>query len=133
MTQQRLACRIIYKLLDVLAGRLLMAAPVVEVEEVVGRVAILASFEASVKKSISASRKVLVAGCKVGAPPPPSLQPVCSLQAVCRLMVALVRPEHFLRSYHSDTGWPERNRATQVGRTGRPASEVQPDGRLRGS
>ena len=57
--------RVIYKLLDVLSAKLLDSAPVIEEESVVGKVDIVATFEASVKKSISSTGKVPVAGCKV--------------------------------------------------------------------
>lgn len=59
------ACRIIYKLLDSLSGMLVDAAPAVQEEVVTGEVEILATFSTSVKKAISTSRKVNIAGCKV--------------------------------------------------------------------
>jgi hypothetical protein len=59
------ACSIIYKILDELSMKLVDAAPTIKEEEVVGRLEVLAQFEASVKKSESSSGKVAVAGCKV--------------------------------------------------------------------
>ena len=52
-------------MLDQLSMRLLEAAPTITEEAVVGRLQVLASFSASVKKAVNKSGKMPVAGCKV--------------------------------------------------------------------
>lgn len=55
----------IYKLLDTLSTRLVASAPKVEERVTAGEAEVGATFHASVKKSISATGKVKIAGCKV--------------------------------------------------------------------
>lgn len=55
-------------MLDQLSVRLLEAAPTVTEEVTVGRLQVLASFSASVKKSVNKSGKMPIAGCKVRPP-----------------------------------------------------------------
>jgi translation initiation factor IF-2 len=61
-------CSIIYKLLDELSMKLVQAAPKVQEEIVVGKLDVLATFHASVKKSVHKAGKIPVAGCKVCSP-----------------------------------------------------------------
>ena len=60
-------CSVIYKLLDTLSTRLVASAPKVEERVSTGELEVAATFHASVKKSISATGKVKIAGCKVRA------------------------------------------------------------------
>jgi hypothetical protein len=59
------ACSVIYQLLDTLSTKLVASAPKVEERVTTGEVEVAATFHASVKKSISATGKVRIAGCKV--------------------------------------------------------------------
>lgn len=57
----------IYKLLDTLSMKLVASAPKMEERVTTGEVEVAATFHASVKKSISATGKVKIAGCKARA------------------------------------------------------------------
>jgi hypothetical protein len=78
---------VIYKLLDSLSDKLVASAPKLEERVTTGEVEVAAMFHASVKKSVSATGKVVVAGCKVCALTPyvrGSLQ-----QSLCRFAAVM--------------------------------------------
>jgi hypothetical protein len=64
------ACSVIYKLLDSLSSKLVASAPKLEERVTAGEVEVAAMFHASVKKSVSSTGKVKIAGCKVRADTP---------------------------------------------------------------